>query len=830
MNEKDLLEQLKTSAEQITPPESLSPENIEKMLVRQNASAGTKHAQPSGTLEQNTSSAASSSTTEQNTFSAASDSTTEQNASSAASGSTRNTGRKKRRFSVYRLGGLAAAFAVAIIGSWQAGRLSVNQDINSASDITVLETGAETETIIPETESAAKEEAALAETAAERSRSDAADTTEASEPLAAADASQPESQTEAPEPLAERAVQPVKEVLVPAKDYETVYQALYDAFGSQGSPTGIVYDTGAVAEMSVDTAADAASGALNFSASQLARNPVSFGSSNAAPSYSTTNVQEKGVDEGDFVKTDGKYIYILKRSGSLVIVDAADGKVMAAVSQAKLNLNEQPREMYVDGDRLSLITSEYYSEMDTSDENVISAKSGYRTRLYTYDISDRETPVLAGSFYQDGSYSQSRKNGNYIYLFSQFTPTVLDTYEASEIIPRTSSGKIAASAVYLPERLSYSSYLVVSSIDITDPEKAVDQKAVVSVPSTFYVSQENIYIANSSWNGADTYTDLMKLHYADGSITGTAAGSLKGYLNDSFSLNEYNGYLRAVTTSYDENYVESNGLYVLDQDLKTVGAILDLAPDETVRSARFFGDTGYFVTFRQMDPLFSVDLSDPENPRILGDLKISGFSTYLHFYSDTLLLGLGYEADPNTGVQTGLKLSVFDISDPSDVKEISKLVLGGITWCSSLDDYKSILIDPEKNIFGFTCDDRYLVFSYDEKKGFVKEFIYDFYNDIINAGISEHHAPSEDSNTNDNPLDSAETETSASGAAKTDTSLEANQEPAIDPGFSFGYGYSDDSTTRGLYIGDVLYLVRPNAVTSFDMSDGYQELGHLILK
>src|SRR5699024_915075 len=97
------------------------------------------------------------------------------------------------------------------------------------------------------------------------------------------------------------------------------------------------------------------------------------------------------------------------------------------------------------------------------------------------------------------------------------------------------------------------------------------------------------------------------------------------------------------------------------------------------------------------DPLFSVDLSDPANPRVLDSLKITGFSTYLHFYSDTLLLGLGYEADEETGVQTGLKLSMFDISDPAHITEVSRLVLDGITWCESLEDYKSILIDPEKN-------------------------------------------------------------------------------------------------------------------------------------
>src|SRR5699024_2987267 len=129
-----------------------------------------------------------------------------------------------------------------------------------------------------------------------------------------------------------------------------------------------------------------------------------------------------------------------------------------------------------------------------------------------------------------------------------------------------------------------------------------------------------------NWEDSQVRTSLLKLSYRDGSIVGTAAGYVEGYLHDSFSLSEYNGYLRVVTTRYDEDYNESNGLYILDGNLQITGSITYLAPDETIRSARFLGDMGYFVTFRQTDPLFSVDLSDPANPRVLDSLKITGFS------------------------------------------------------------------------------------------------------------------------------------------------------------------------------------------------------------
>ena len=153
--------------------------------------------------------------------------------------------------------------------------------------------------------------------------------------------------------------------------------------------------------------------------------------------------------------------------------------------------------------------------------------------------------------------------------------------------------------------------------------------------------------------------------------------------------------------------------------------IRPLASGETIRSARFLGDTGYFVTFRQTDPLFRVDLSDPASPKITGELKISGFSSYLHFYGENLLLGIGYEANETTGETTGIKLSMFDLSDPDEIREVNRIVIPGITWAPAIDDYKSILVDAEKNLIGFYCDGRYLVYSYDSENGFDRMLVYD---------------------------------------------------------------------------------------------------------
>ena len=132
--------------------------------------------------------------------------------------------------------------------------------------------------------------------------------------------------------------------------------------------------------------------------------------------------------------------------------------------------------------------------------------------------------------------------------------------------------------------------------------------------------------------------------------------------------------------------------------MQVCGNIGDLAEGEDIRSARFLGDIGYFVTFRNTDPLFSVDLSDPSDPKILGELKITGFSSYLHFYGENKLLGVGNEVDPETGAYTGIKLAMFDVSDPSNVKQLHKFVIKDTLQIKSYYINKAIDLDVFCNI------------------------------------------------------------------------------------------------------------------------------------
>ena len=739
MDEKKMLDLLRKQAEEIDPPESLSPDAIEQMLAKQKKEI--KEAEPKEKEK-------------------------EKEGQDMAD-QKKDTGKHRKKFSyrmIAELGSMAAIFVLGVMVYSQSKQIT--QLKKPAMTVQQLET---------ETEKAEMGEAKTeAEQTAEKAvKAEAEQATEKA--VKAEKGSETESATEASENatfLQESSN--LEDTLTYASGYQEIYDRLYELF--QSNTILYDYDTS-------DGGLDPRS--VTYMVEESASD-VSTAATGDYVDYSRTNIQEAGVDEGDIIKTDGTWIYILKQDGSFSIVRANDGapKVESTTKLEKTGLsNREIREMYLDGDRLIIVEEGICTALE-KDNELYRTSTGYQTVLSVWDIADRTQPEQIGMLRQDGYYKDSRKNGDFVYLFTSYMPYIAETYEESTIVPRINGDEVAYNQFYLPEKPASENYLIISSVDITKPEEVKDQKVLVSGADSFYVSTENIYVTNENYNsGRDTVvTEIAKFHYKDGRITGVAAGSVKGYLNDSFSLNEYDGTLRVVSTYYDETWEEWNALYILDEKLQQLSAIEDLAQGETIRSARFFGTTGYFVTFRQTDPLFSVDLSDPEDPKVLGELKISGFSSYLHFYGENLLLGIGYEADENTGSTTGLKLSMFDISDPTNVKEVSRAVLPGMTWCPAIEDYKSILVDPDKNLIGFYCDKRYFVYSYDETGGFTRELLCDFYGDEF-LGVS----------------DQAGQEQGTSEIAAT----------------------VDYDNMRGLYIGDYLYLAGNDFVAAYDMKDGF---------
>ena len=522
--------------------------------------------------------------------------------------------------------------------------------------------------------------------------------------------------------------------------------------------------------------------------------------------HSSTNTQEEAVDEADIVKTDGIYIYSMDSKGNVRITDAASMKLAGEIHGER---SADYKELYVDGDRLQIIRQQetyvtYQGKLAlpaTEEDGDSTVRSSYSmpvttVSVDTYDISDREDPKKTDSYQQDGYYLTSRRNNGYLYLFTSYSPDTGSNADQIEYyVPRSDEEYIACDHIYLPTEpggdFNYDgkAFLVAGAVEETDAGHATDIMAVVSGAQTFYVSEDNIYSAVSKWNDQETRTEIVRIGYEDGKFTGGAAGSVAGELNDNFSMDQEEENLRVVSTveQWDKDYTNfsrSNSLYVLDKDLKTVGKIENLAEGEEIKSARFMGDTGYFVTYKNTDPLFAVDLSDPTDPKVTGELKITGFSEYLHFYGENKLLGIGWETDPDTGATEGMKCSMFDLSDPADIKETDRFVLKKVSFCDALSNYRAILASPQKNLFGFAygiygsagdnyyADENYYygLFSYSEEKGF---------------------EPGAYLNISDSEL------------------------------FDGSMSYQDYRTVRGVYIKDIFYLVSENGIASYDMTDGY---------
>lgn len=444
--------------------------------------------------------------------------------------------------------------------------------------------------------------------------------------------------------------------------------------------------------------------------------------------YATTNLMTEGVDESDYVKTDGNYLYYLLED-TLHILDVNDSyKEIAQFASRKglvspngNELKESFREFYLDGERLYVVgTVEEWGGMSIDGDYAVSECCYFNPTInaqsivYTYDISDRSNPILVASFIQDGYYNSSRKVGEFIYLFSDFGINLTDeNYTYKDFVPSINGQTIPADSIYVAEE-AYQE-LVMTSIKTDEPGQVYDNMVVMGNRPRIYVGKESIYLYSNYYedNGLQGYewgTAISKFTYKDGVLNGVNAARFKGEIEDSFAINEYDGQLRVLITSFEDvlegEYYRStthNSLFVLDDQLNELGKISDIAEGERVYAARFMGDRAYFVTFLNHDPIFVADLSDVSNPKLLGNIEISGYSDYLHMYDDKLLLGLGYETEEETSQRLGFKLCMFDFSDEEHPMTLDNVVISTNGWCDTrdFDEYKNLLVDPKKNVIGF---------------------------------------------------------------------------------------------------------------------------------
>ena len=471
-------------------------------------------------------------------------------------------------------------------------------------------------------------------------------------------------------------------------------------------------------------------------------NAVGFGGTpDGTDSYAVTNKQVEAVDEADIIKTDGKYIYYMPGEDVIKIFSANDGDT-ALVSEIELPYYLYSGDMYVRGDKLLVIGSYYYDDCYGDDailyrkaEEPTEAAAGTVpapetvydetvTIVYTYDISDRTTPVLTEEYAQSGYYISSRMIGGYLYLIS-------NAADESLYAPRCTADsefeKLPIGNIVAVDGCDHTDFAVIGAID-TENGGSTQTKAILGVSSDVYCNEKNLYLtgdiyesSNNTFNYTTNYqTQVIKYSVDKTDIELVASARVDGLTNDQFSLDEKDGNLRIATTSTDSDWVDSNNLFVLDESLNEIGKVTGFAENEHIEAVRYVGDTAYVITFVQTDPLFVIDLSDPTAPAIQGEVKIDGFSSFLTPVDENTLLGIGYCTEENGygGVYTdGVKLALFDVSDKTNPQVLDEKEYPG-TESAAQYTHKALIKNSKAGYFAIPL--------------YVYDYAWDEYGDMIN--------------------------------------------------------------------------------------------------
>lgn len=502
--------------------------------------------------------------------------------------------------------------------------------------------------------------------------------------------------------------------------------------------------------------------------------------------YSDTNIQTQGIDEGDIVKTDGEYIYV--RNKRTIVVLKADGKDTKKVSDIDV-MNNILKEFYnyndnkINKDSFNIIDTYIYKDRLIVISSCIEEKSMvYVTVAEMNEGKVKDIHVMR----QEGEYYDSRMKDGVLYLITDIFMFANSLSSVDDVIGMAGDKEIPPeNAFYTSIHEYYNMYYIMSSVDTMSEAKVIDSKAYIGGSIELYVSSGHIYFLEEDNYGEKI--NIVRFSFKDGNIEPEESGYVYGMVNNSFSADEYNGYLRVVTTQ-----VSGNSLYVLNDKLEIVGSITGLAEGEEIKSARFMGDTGYFVTYRNTDPLFMVDLSDPTDPKIMDELKITGYSAYLHFMDEDNLLGIGYESDSYTGIEEGIKVTLFDVTDKSDIKVKENFKYGKGTYSDAVNNHNAIMASDSKGIYGF-CLYYYETDTYVDEGG--DSGVYARYEPAYKYKVFMYK----------------------DGAIKEVESIEKYDENNV------------RFTVRGLYIGDYFYIVsRANAyVYSLDDVIGEEEAKEL---
>lgn len=432
--------------------------------------------------------------------------------------------------------------------------------------------------------------------------------------------------------------------------------------------------------------------------------------------FGKTNTQVNGVDEADVVKNDGNYLYIVSGE-KLSIVDA---KTMKLASQTEFKGSSDKykihiSEIYVNGDRLVATGYEYKGDNDSGYYDGMKVRFSYNVTnsiALVYDISNRNAVLETRRVRQDGDILSTRMIGSYLYTATSYSPNLSEN-KKTEYTPEVDGKSLTNDDVYVQGKdKGNTTYIVLSGYDTADKNSEVSKVSVLANGYIVYCSKDTFYVAEDKYDEKNdrSVTTVHAFSLAGGVVAYRNSGTVPGTLDDQYMMDQSGDYFRIATSDY--NYrtdFDTSSLYVLDKDMNVIGKLEDIAKDEQIKSVRFMGNTAYVVTFRNTDPLFAIDLSKPNAPKILGSVKLPGFSEYLHPISENLLVGIGYSGDEENADFNKVKISLFDVSDKKHPKELDSHIIKNAS-CDVNYSPKSFLTIDE-NTFGIP------VYYYGAKSG-----------------------------------------------------------------------------------------------------------------
>lgn len=441
-----------------------------------------------------------------------------------------------------------------------------------------------------------------------------------------------------------------------------------------------------------------------------------------------TAVSDRPDAREDLYVSDGTYGYLVKKDQSVAIVALKDAMAVQSAISGFEHDDEYILDLCVEGDHLILITSYSQSKGDAL------GTLCYYTMVYTYQIADRTQPVLLGSVELEGYYMGSRmtEQGFFVYSgchkdgFISADGTLIPQaeLEPSAYVPSVNGTVISAENVYMPEKVTDNFYMTAAVISEEAPEEPKDVKAFLSVDAQYYPGEQGLILLLQNGLYQVASTVLVRLDFIDGATVVSSAGAVSGEIVGTGGISESQGLLTVVSSDHlgKEN---KNYLYVLDQGFGIAAKKDDLADGELIQSVRFIHDRLYLATYGEK-PIVAVDLSDTTEIEEYTYAKPAGFDGLLCEFGEDRILGLGYRIDETTMAYSGIRLTVFDVSDDAEIRVEDTADIQADTTPAATDPM-ALFVDPEYGFVGLSTEDWdegythvdnfYRVFSYTENEG-----------------------------------------------------------------------------------------------------------------